>query len=161
MTPILLDLKNSDRRLDSRVAILVTSALRLSRAKGRVQAWHYLRRSAISTQVALRVLSTRGPRRNFDAGPDYAAFTVPGTNADGAVQRSLQVSSGEGHETAPKRRVNQVAEAICERAIGAIHTESREYAESLLRMYSLKTATIMRVLYDSKLRRQQGGAKPD
>jgi hypothetical protein len=152
---------NGDRRLDSRVANVVASALRLSGAKGRVQAWSYLRSRAIPTQIALRVLSSRGPRRSSDARPDHQAFTVPGINAGGTEQRSVQLSLSGSEEPTPKRRVNQVTAMICERAVGALQTDSREYAESLLRMYSLKTTTIMRVLYQPELRRQKLGDKMD
>ena len=152
---------NGDRRLDSRVAGVVTSALRLSSAKGRVQAWNYLRKQAIPTQIALRVLSSKGARRSSDARPDHQAFTVPGTNAGGTEQLSMQVTLSGSEEPTPKRRVNQVTELICERAIAALLTDSREYAESLLRIYSLKTTTIMRVLYHPELRRQRVGDKID
>ena len=150
-----------DRRLDRRHAGIVASALRLSSARGRVQAWHYLRGRAIAAQVALRVLSTHGPRRNSDTRPDSESFTVPGTNAGGTEQRSLEFGLAGEMEQVPKRRVNELSAAICERALQSIHTESREYAESLLRIYSLKTATIMRVLYHPKLRRHQRSARLD
>ncbi|UGQ48236.1 hypothetical protein [Massilia endophytica] len=145
---------NSDRRIDSRLASVVMSALRLSRARGRVQAWHYLRKRAFSAQIALRVLSTRGPRRNSDVKPGYEAFTVPGTSTGGAEQRSVHMHMPGDAVSTLNRRVNETTAAICERAVRAIQTESREYAESLLRMYSLKTATIMRVLYHPTLRRR-------
>lgn len=145
----LSDTTCADRRSNRSIAGIVASALRLSMAKGRVQAWHYLRRCLVPTQIALRVLSTHGPRRNADARPDAEAFTVPCTN--GAEQR----------KPTPKRRINQVAAAICERALQSIHSDSREYAESLLRMYNLKTVTIMRVLYHPTLRRRQHSAAAD
>ncbi|MGB9991979.1 hypothetical protein [Pseudoduganella rhizocola] len=161
MSSTLLETLRADRRGNRRIAGTVASALRLSNAKGRVQAWHYLRRCLVPAQIALRVLSTHGPRRNADARPDDKAFTLPGTNSAGAEQRSLQVAQDASAGFAPRRRINQVAAIICERALQRMHTDSREYAESLLRMYNLKTVTIMRVLYDPKLRRRQHSASAD
>jgi hypothetical protein len=150
-----------ERRLNRRFAGIVAAALRLSKAGGRVQAWHYLRRCLIPAQVAFRVLSTHGPRRNADVRPAYDGRTVPGTNAGGAEQRSVQADAAQNGELMPRRRTNHVSAAICERALQCIHTHSREYAESLLRMYELNTATIMRVLYHPKLRRRQHSAHAD
>lgn len=53
----------------------------------------------------------------------------------------------------PNRRTNETIAVICDRAIEFAEIIGREYAESLLRMYGLKTGTIMRVLFDAHNRR--------
>lgn len=152
---------HGDRRADCSTSVTIASALRLSRAKGRVQAWHYLRDCSVPAQTALRVLSTEGARRSSDVRPSCHAVTVPGTNAAGSAQRSMLVHGPSDEVFSLGRRVNQATEMVCERAVAALLTESRAYAESLLRMYNLKTSTIMRVLNHPELRRKHVGTGVD
>ena len=151
MTPITSASRNDDRRRDSEAAKLVTSALRLNNVKGRVPAWHYLRKRSISAQILIRVLSPHGPRRSSDARPIQRGLTVPGATGAGSEHCSVQAGGrGCGH-LAAMRRVIVVPELICESAVYSLQIESREYAESLLGMYSLKkAATVTRVLYQAK-----------
>jgi len=142
---------NDDRRVDSNAAKLVTSALRLNRAKGRVPAWQYLRKRAISAQILMRVLSLHGPRRSSDARPIHRAPAVPGATAVGTEQCSAQAGGRECDHLAPTRRVNVIPDLICERAVYALEIVSREYAESLVGIYCVKkVATVTRVTVQPK-----------
>ena len=151
MTPITSTSKNDDRRVDSDAAKLVTSALRFNRAKGRVPAWHYLRKCSIPAQILMRVLSLQGPRRSSDARSIHDAPAVPGANAVGAEQCGAQAGGRECGHLAATRRVNVIPGLICERAVYALQMESREYTVSLVGMYSLKkVATVTRVTAQPK-----------
>ena len=151
MTPITSTSKNDDRRVDSDAVKLVTSALWLKRAKRRVPASHYLRKCSIPAQILMRVLSLQGPRRSSDVRRIHRGLAVPGANAVGAEQCGAQAGGRECGHLAATRRVNVIPGLIYERAVYALQIEKREYAESLVGMYSLKkVATVTRVTVQPK-----------
>lgn len=91
-------------------------------------------------------------------------MTVPGTFTGGSLRTPSTIGSAESSVETPKRRVNLATAAVCDRAVRVLNTAGRQYADTLLQMYGLKTATIMRVLYDPSLRRKLSvtdSLKPD
>lgn len=145
---------NPDRRKRPQLALVVGAAQRLSRLRGCVPAWRYLRAQSIGSATALRVLSPQGPRRISD---DQYATRQAGRPGEGGP--ALQAApSHRPDSTVPERRTNLVIADICDHAVALVNSESRQYAEGLLRIYGLKTATVMRVLFDSRQRRGAGMA---
>jgi hypothetical protein len=53
-------------------------------------------------------------------------------------------------------RTNVAAAFAVERAVGLLATRGRHHAESLLRIYGLERATVLRVLFEPQRRRLRG-----
>lgn len=152
---------SSDRRSDLLQAQRIDAAIRIDALWGCVSAWHYLRSRGTARGVALRVLGRGGPRRRSDSPHPAARDAMARGPDDGMDQRAASTAtaaegdSGESGDTgAATPRSNVAAAYAVERAIGLAATEGRQYAESLLRLYGLPTATVMRVLFEPHRRRR-------
>jgi len=108
----------------------------------------------VPRHVALRVLSKEGPRRAADAAH-------PALRED-RLRRSIPTLSARNpatRVTAPCPRNNLELATIIDEALVLLHRHDRHYAEEFLRMHSVGTPTIMRVLYDPT-RRRSGEPRP-
>lgn len=141
-----------ERRSDTLQARRIDAAIRIDALWGCVSAWHYLRVRGTRRAVALRVLDRGGPRRRTDAQHPAIRDAQPRGPKGEIGQRAAQGASGG--LTATQTRTNVAAAYAVERAIELAATEGRQYAESLLRIYGLPTATVMRVLFDPQQRRR-------
>lgn len=131
----------AERRKDVLFARVVDAGLHVWSANGRVRAWHFLRTRGVRAADALRLLSPAGPRRDAAAAPQQPAPETAGTPE-------------AADQLACRRQNHQMAE-VCEQGVRLNASHGRQYAESLLRMYGLKTGTIMRVLFDEHNRRRR------
>lgn len=138
-----------ERRTDVQQKRVVDAAIRVDALWGCVTAWGYLRERGVSRDVALRILSRQGRRRN-------------GETAHAAQRHALAQAAGYGTGQSVgaatgtvQRRSNVAAAFAVERAIEFSLTAGRHYAESLLRIYSLDTVTVMRVLFEPERRRRR------
>jgi hypothetical protein len=147
----------TDRRSDTHQAQRVDAALRIDALWGCVSAWHYLRARGTTRAVAMRVLDRGGPRRRTDAQHPAVRDALPRGPDGGIGQRAALATDGGLAAAIP--RSNVAAAYAVERAIELATMESRQYAESLLRIYGLSTATVMRVLFEPH-RRRRGAAQP-
>lgn len=145
-----------DRRRDAHQAQRVDAALRIDALWGCVSAWHYLRMRGTTRAVALRVLDRGGLRRRTDAQHPAVRDALPRGPGGGIGQRAASSTVCDLAVAMP--RTNVAAAYAVERAIELAATEGRQYAESLLRIYGLSTATIMRVLFEPH-RRRRGAAQ--
>ncbi len=140
-----------ERRNDGHKARIINAAIQLDSAWGCVSAWRYLQQHHIAPAIALRVLTPDGPRRTGDAlhpAVRDARERAPTLNIDQRAQ---------GCEAGPQTglpRLNRAAALAVEHAIRSEATVDRHYAESLLRIYGLDTATMMRVLFQPHRRRR-------
>lgn len=143
MTPV-RERGRIERRSDSQRARVIDAALQLDAQWGCVSAWHYLRRRGVHRPTAMRVLSKAGPRRQADS-------------VHPAVRDALErtTTTGEHTQAELKARTNVAAAWAVERAIDCAATQGRHYAEGLLRIYALDTATVMRVLNEPHRRRRR------
>jgi hypothetical protein len=141
----------TERRVDAQGAKVINAAIEVDGLWGCVRAWHYLRVREMSSTVALRVLSSGGPRRSTDAVHPAVRDALARRPEQGMLQRSH--GSGAGPQTEIRRSNVGTAFAV-EHAISLSATCGRHYAESLLRIYGLDTATVMRVLFQPQRRRR-------
>jgi len=137
-----------DQRHDHQTALAVAAALDIDILWGCVKAWRHMRMREVPRHVALRVLSKEGPRRTTDAAhpalrEDRLRRSIPTLSARNPAARVTQ----------PCPRNNLELATIIDAALVLLHRHDRHYAEEFLRMHSVGTATIMRVLYDPTRRR--------
>lgn len=140
-----------DQRHDHQTALAVAAALDIDILWGCVKAWRHMRMREVPRHVALRVLSKEGPRRSSDAAH-------PALHED-RLRRSIPTLSARNpatRVTASCPRSNVELATIIDEALVLLHRHDRHYAEEFLRMHSVGTATIMRVLYDPTRRRSDG-----
>ncbi|WP_338758961.1 hypothetical protein [Massilia sp. METH4] len=149
---------NGDRRADGQQARVVDAAIRIDAQWGCVSAWQYLRARGIAHATAARVLGKHGARRAGDAVHPAVRDALERQPETGIAQRSAMPQGAPARAEVP--RTNVAAALAVERAIGRTATHGRHYAESLLRMYSLNTATVMRVLFEPHRRRRRPQAAP-
>jgi len=144
----------TENRKDIQCAVVVDAGIRINTSWGCVSAWHYLRQRGVDQAVALRVLSPRGIHRSSDT-PHPALRDRLAAELDTGVDDEDILRRMEKEKNVPQsRRKNDVAAAICERAICFAETNSTQYAESMLRIYGLKVSTVMRVLFEPRSRRR-------
>lgn len=139
-----------DRRTDRNQAMAVNAAIRIDTLWGCVNAWRYLRSHGIARAIAIRVLRIEGPRRGTDNVHPAVRDALARVPEEGAGQRG----GGAPVEPGQSERTNVAAAFAVEQAIRMASTEGRHYAESLLRIYGLDTATVMRVLFEPHRRRR-------
>lgn len=133
-----------DQRKDQQTALAVAAGLDIDVLWGCVKAWRHMRMREVPRHVALRVLSQGGPRRATDA-------RQPPSDQDRLRRSMPQV--GARCPAAPAPRSNVELATIIDQALLLLERHDRHYAEEFLRMHSVGTATIMRVLYDPNRRR--------
>jgi hypothetical protein len=134
-----------EKRIDLQATQVINAAIQIDTQWGCIRAWHYL---ADRRVTAVRVLSKDGPRRCGDALHPAVRDAREKQAEHGMTQRAV-VDTPE-----PAPRSNQSAAVAVERAIALSSSADRHYAESLLRMYGLNTATVMRVLFEPHRRRR-------
>ncbi|AVR96151.1 hypothetical protein [Pseudoduganella armeniaca] len=142
--------EHGERRRDAYRARVVDAALQLDAHWGCVSAWHYLLRRGVPRAIAMRVLSKTGPRREADSVHPAVRDALARVPEVGIAQRAASETPASEHV-----RTNVAAAWAVERAIDHAATQGRYYAESLLRMYALDTATVMRVLNEPHRRRRR------
>jgi len=140
-----------ERRANAQGAKVINAAIEVDGLWGCVRAWQYLRERGMSATVALRVLSKQGPRRSTDSVHPAVRDALARQPEQGMLQRSH--GSGAGPQT-EIRRSNVATALAVEHAVNLSATAGRHYAESLLRIYGLDTATVMRVLFQPHRRRR-------
>lgn len=142
---------SEDRRTDTQGARIVNAAIQVDTSWGCIRAWRYLHLRQITPDVALRVLSRDGPRRVGDA----VHPAVRDARSREPIQHFDQRSQGsDGGPQTGLPRTNLAAALAVEHAIRSAASVDRFYAESLLRIYGLNTATTMRVLFQPHRRRR-------
>ncbi|UTY60497.1 hypothetical protein [Massilia sp. erpn] len=127
------------QRLDGRMAQIVNAGLKIDIFQGCVTAWIHMCRGDVPREVILRVLSQDGPRRDCGTEHGEAAGVTPGE------ARAIRPF--------PLPRNNHELAALIDHAIQLMAARNRHYAEALLRIYSVDTATVMRVLFNPRRRR--------
>ncbi|MRW93300.1 hypothetical protein GJ699_25250 [Duganella sp. FT80W] len=137
-----------EKRVDLQAAQVINAAIQIDTQWGCIRAWHYLAGRQVKPATAVRVLSKDGPRRCGDA----LHPAVRDARAKQAEHGMTQRAAVDTPKPAP--RSNQSAAVAVERAIALSSSADRHYAESLLRMYGLNTATVMRVLFEPHRRRR-------
>lgn len=146
---------STERRINAQCARVINAAIEVDTLWGCVRAWRYLHLRQVAPDVAARVLSKAGPRRDSDAIHPAVRDALARAPTQGIAQRAQGPAGGP--QTALRRGNLHVALAV-EQAIGLSASADRHYAESLLRMYGLDTATVMRVLFQPHRRRRAGAA---
>ncbi|NYE63169.1 hypothetical protein FHW58_004397 [Duganella sp. 1224] len=139
-----------EQRQDRHCAKVIDAGIRMDTLWGCVSAWHYLQLRRVTPAVAARVLSKAGPRRREDA-LHPAVRDALATEPRAGIGQRADADAADAHPQ--PLRTNLAAALAVERAIGLCGAGDRHYAESLLRIYGLPTATIMRVLFESRRRR--------
>lgn len=147
-----------ERRTDEHQARVIEAAIRIDALWGCVNAWRYLLARGVLRATAVRILMKNGARRDDDPQHPAIRDALERKPESGIAQRAeLQHGTGD-HEVMP--RTNEAATMAVNRAIELSSTHGRHYSESLLRIYSLDTATVMRVLFEPHRRRRKAQAKP-
>ncbi|NVE01169.1 hypothetical protein [Massilia sp. BJB1822] len=127
------------QRLDGHMAQIVNAGLKIDIFQGCVTAWIHMRGGGVPREVILRVLSKDGPRRDDGAEPNESPGVTQG--------KSTTI------RPFPLPRNNHELAALIDHAIQLMAARNRHYAEALLRIYSVDTATVMRVLFNPRRRR--------
>lgn len=145
----------TERRKNAQLASIINAAIQLDTLWGCVRAWRYLHMRRVTPTTAARILSRDGPRRLADA--EHPAIRDARERA--APQDIRQ--RAQGRDAGPQTgylRSNQATALAVDRAIRSAASVDRHYAESLLRIYGLNTATVMRVLFQPHRRRRDKAA---
>ncbi|UMR28482.1 hypothetical protein MJ904_15080 [Massilia sp. MB5] len=127
------------QRLDGHMAQVVNAGLKIDIFQGCVTAWIHMRGGDVPREVILRVLSQDGPRRDCGTEPEKAP--------DAAQAKATAI------RPFPLPRNNHELAALIDHAIQLMAVRNRHYAEALLRIYSVDTPTVMRVLFNPRRRR--------
>jgi len=143
-----------EKRNDTKCAVFVDAGIRVNTSWGCVSAWHYLRQRGVERDVAFRVLSPLGAHRATDAPHPAARDKLAAERDTGIDGEDVLRRVRDGTDVPQSRRTNEVTAAVCERAIAFSETHGTQYAESMLRIYGLKTSTVMRVLFEPRSRRR-------
>lgn len=146
---------SKERRVNAQRARVVNAAIEVDTLWGCVRAWRYLHLRQVTPNVAARVLSKVGPRRDTDAVHPAVRDELARAPDQGIEQRA---QGADDDPQAARRRTNVPVALAVEQAIGLSSTAGRHYAESLLRIYGLNTATVMRVLFQPHRRRRASAA---
>lgn len=144
----------TEKRNDTKCAVFVDAGIRVNTSWGCVSAWHYMRQRGVKPEVALRVLSPLGVHRSTDAPHPAARDKLAAQRETGIDHEDVLRRVRDETDAPQSRRANDVTAAVCERAITFSETHGTQYAESMLRIYGLKTATVMRVLFEPRSRRR-------
>lgn len=144
----------AEKRNDTRCAVFVDAGIRVNTLWGCVSAWHYMRQRGVEREVAFRVLSPLGIHRSTDAPHPAARDKLAAQPDTGTDHEDVLRRVRDEMDVPQSRRANDVTAAVCERAIAFAETHGTQYAESMLRIYGLKTATVMRVLFEPRSRRR-------
>lgn len=143
------------KRKNRQMAQAVSAGLNVDILWGCVSAWAHMRSHDVPRDVALRVLSKAGPRRDSDE-------EHPALRDARMAQRPTSRRLAQGTDTVrapalarrfPLPRTNHDLARLIDSAIQLMAVRNRHYAEALLRMYAIQTPTIMRVLFDTRHRR--------
>lgn len=134
---------------------VINAGLNLDILWGCVNAWAYMRSRNVPRPVALRVLSKAGPRRAADEEHPAVRDSrlAPPPVAEAPTQRE---AARVAVRPFPLPRTNHELASLIDHAIQLMTVRNRHYAEALLRIYSVDTPTIMRVLFDMRRRRVMG-----
>jgi hypothetical protein len=142
---------STEKRYDQRGAMVINAAIQIATLWGCVSAWRYLAQRHVLPGTAARILSKAGPRRNGDAQHPAVRDALARRPAVGMAQRVTTAT------VQPVPRHNLSTEATVEQAILLMGSIDRHYAETLLAIYGLDPATIMRVLFAPHQRRRPPG----
>ncbi|MBB3117920.1 hypothetical protein [Pseudoduganella violacea] len=145
----------ASKRKDEQMTLVVNAGLNLDILWGCVNAWAYMRSRNVPRPVALRVLSKAGPRRAADEEHPAVRDSrlAPSPIAAAPTQREAARMVARPF---PLPRTNHELAGLIDHAIQLMAVRNRHYAEALLRIYSVDTPTIMRVLFDLRHRRAAG-----
>lgn len=144
----------AEKRNDTKCAVFVDAGIRVNTLWGCVSAWRYMRQRGVEREVAFRVLSPLGAHRSTDTPHPAARDKLSAQSDTGVDQEDVLRRVPDDMDAPQSRRTNDVTTAVCERAIAFAETHGTQYAESMLRIYGLKTATVMRVLFEPRSRRR-------
>lgn len=138
-----------DRRMNVRARAVIDAAVRVQTLWGTTRAWNYARAYQIDAQTLLRIFSAGQPRRSPCPVPVEHELQV-------ALDILDQRGSIDSYKAKPFLtscpRTDRLTAYACDRAISLLDTHGRAFSMALLRLYHVKTPTILRVL-DSDTRR--------
>lgn len=137
-------------RLSSPIAEVVATGLDVDMLWGSVNAWAHLRRHHVPPDVALRILSNSGARRDSDASHP----------AQPSEQLRALKQMANSRTTGTTTRRNKAMSQVVDGAIHLSITRGIQYAEALLKLYPVSSHLIMRVLFDAEHRRRLAPQPP-